>query len=91
MVDPELLALLRCPITYLPLSLADARVLGQLNRLVEQRKLTSRLHQALEISMDGALLNDDRSWALPIHGGIPNLNPDDALDLSGLDIQYLEE
>ena len=87
MVDPELLALLRCPITYSPLSLADVLVLGQLNRLVEQRKLTTRLHRALEISMDGALLNDDRSWALPIHGGIPNLNPDDALDLSGFDIE----
>ena len=91
MVDPELLALLRCPITHSPLSLADALVLGQLNRLVEQRELTTRLHQALEISMDGALLNDDRSWALPIHGGIPNLNPDDALDLSGFDIEYHQE
>jgi uncharacterized protein YbaR (Trm112 family) len=91
MLDPDVLALLRCPITHSPLSLSNPQTLGQLNKLIEQRRLVSRLHQAIEIPLDGALLNTDCSWALPIHGGIPNLNPDDALDLSGFDIDNREE
>jgi len=86
MLDPDLLALLRCPITHSPLSLASERVLEQLNELIEQRHLTSRLHLTVEVPLDGALLNNECSWALPIHGEIPDLNPDDALDLSGVDI-----
>lgn len=91
MLDPDVLALLRCPITHSPLTLANAQALGQLNKLIEQRRLISRLHQEIEVPIDGALLNTDCSWALPIHGGIPNLNPDDALDLSGFDIDNREE
>ena len=90
MLDPDVLALLRCPITHSPLTLANAQALGQLNKLIEQRRLISHLHQEIEVPIDGALLNTDCSWALPIHGGIPNLNPDDALDLSEFDIDNRE-
>ena len=55
MLDPDVLALLRCPITHSPLSLANAQTLGQLNKLIEQRRLISRLHQAIEISLDEPL------------------------------------
>ena len=86
MLDPDVLALLRCPITHSPLFPASERVLEQLNELIEQRQLTSRLHLTIKVPLDGALLNSECSWALPIYGEIPDLNPDDALDLSGVDI-----
>ena len=86
MLDPDVLALLRCPITRSPLCLAGEQTVEQLNDLIEHRRLTSRLQLTVEMPLDGALLNSDCSWALPIHGEIPNLNPDDALDLSGFDI-----
>lgn len=88
MLDPDLLSLLRCPITHSPLSVASPTVLGQINQLIDQRQLKTRQQLTVENSLSGALLNSDCSWALPVHGDIPNLIPGDALDLSQIAIDY---
>lgn len=83
MFEPHSLRLFRCPFTHSPLEFASADELEQINHWILERRLTTRLHTIQAASLEGAILNQDRSWAFPIHDEIPNLGPDSAIRLEG--------
>lgn len=81
-ISPELLALLACPETHGPLSLADAEQLVRLRAAVDTGAAKRRDGQPVTSDFEGALLGQDRRVAYLIRAGIPNLLLDERLELS---------
>ena len=82
MLDPQLLEILRCPVTESRLTEADNDLIMMLNRQIEQQRVQSKLMETLSRPIDGGLINEDRSLLMPIYQGIPDMNPDDAILLT---------
>jgi uncharacterized protein YbaR (Trm112 family) len=71
MIDPEILEMLRCPETRQPLTLADAALVGALNKQIAAGTLLNRGGGKVEAACDGALLRQDGKFAYPIRQQIP--------------------
>ena len=82
MLDPQLLEILRCPVTESRLTEADNDLIMMLNRQIEQQRVQSKLMETLSRPIDGGLINEDRSLLMPIYQGIPDMKPDDAIILT---------
>ncbi len=82
--DPDLISMIRCPITKSPLSAASRTLIEQLNRQIESGTLVNRIGQTVEIKLDGGFINEDQSLLLPVRGGIVILVSDQAIGLSGV-------
>ena len=82
MLDPQLLEILRCPVTESRLTEADNDLIMMLNRQIDQQRVQSKLMETLSRPIDGGLINEDRSLLMPIYQGIPDMNPDDAIILT---------
>ena len=83
-VDPELLALIRCPVTHANLSVAGEDVLANLNEKISRRQVVNRIGQTIEKGLESALVNEDGSLLLPIRGGIVVLIADQAIPLTSV-------
>ena len=83
-MHPDLLRCLRCPITKSPLQLAEEELVGRINRAIAAGNVSSRMSQRLERPLDGGLVNAQRTYLLPIYGGIPCLIGDNAIPLDQL-------
>jgi uncharacterized protein YbaR (Trm112 family) len=83
-ISPELLAILVCPETRTPLTLADAGLIAELNRAIAANRVRNRGGDALEKRLDGGLVREDRSQLYPIIDGIPILLIDEAIPLNQL-------
>ena len=84
MVDPELLSILRCPITTSVLSIAEDSLIQSINEEIGKKKIQSRIMEELDTPIDGGLINQERSLLMPVYQGIPDMNPDDAIILAQL-------
>ncbi len=82
-MKPEVLSLLRCPVSESPLSLADADVVAELNQRIEAGTLTNRIGQVIEQSFEAGLVNADRSLLFAVRGEIMVLVADQAIELNG--------
>ncbi len=79
MIDPKLLALLRCPIDGKVLVPAPAVVVEAINQAIERRELRDASDGLVESTLEGALLTVDHSRAHAIRGGIPTLIPGESI------------
>ena len=84
MIDPQLLSILRCPVTASTLSIADDSVIQSINEGIGKKKIQSRIMEELDTPIDGGLINQEGSLLMPIYQGIPDMNPDDAITLGQL-------
>ena len=80
-IDPDFLALLRCPDNHQPLFVARASVVAEINKRIDLRKLMDRTGDAITERVDAALVRQDGRYAYPIRDGIPNLLQADAIPL----------
>jgi len=85
-MDQQLLSILRCPVTGSALSQAEAALVDLINQRIEQGTQQTRMMEQLEVPIDAGLINQDRSLLMPIYRGIPDMNPDDAISLTNLDL-----
>ena len=83
-MKPEVLSLLRCPITESSLSIADATLVTELNQRIAAGTLTNRLGQAIEQPFESGLVNGDGSLLFAVRGEIMVLVADQAIELNGL-------
>lgn len=80
--DANLLDIICCPVTRLPLAPMSADQLGALNRRIAEGNLASRDGQALSEPLTEALVTRDGKLAYPVRDGIPVLLEDSGIVLS---------
>lgn len=71
MIDNDLLAILCCPETKQPVSLADSVLIDRLNDEVARGGLKNKAKKPVADRMDGGLIRADRAILYPIREGIP--------------------
>ncbi|MBM4126835.1 MAG: hypothetical protein FJ247_05720 [Nitrospira sp.] len=71
MIDKELLAILCCPETKQPVTLADATLVSQLNEAAARGVLKNKATKTVSEQMDGGLIRADQTILYPIREGIP--------------------
>lgn len=82
-LSPDLLTMIRCPVTESNLSEIDSARVDQVNQLIEQKKLINRLGQIVEQKIDSGLINQEGNLLMPVRGGIVTLIADEAILLDG--------
>ncbi len=84
MIAPELLEILVCPETRLPLRPADAGLLDRVNRDIAAGELTTRGGQPVGATLSEALVREDDGVLYPIRDGIPILLVDESIAMEGM-------
>jgi uncharacterized protein YbaR (Trm112 family) len=80
----SLLELVRCPVTQSDLTVAEPELLERVNELITNRQLANRIGQTITVGVESGLVSADRSWLVPIRGGIVVLIADQAIPLERL-------
>lgn len=86
MVDRELLDLLACPKTGLPLELADPLVLTKVNEAISAGSLSNQVGRLVGSPLESGLVCQDRSRIYPVIDGIPVLLKEEAILLDQIDL-----
>ncbi len=84
-IDADLLDIICCPVTRLPLQLLSAERLQALNRRIEEGGLVGRDGEQLTEPLTEALVTRDGKLAYPVRDGIPVLLEDCGIVLSQLE------
>lgn len=81
MIDPKLLAMLRCPIDGTTLAIATDKLVERFNLQIAAGELRDRVDQKISAPIESALVTTDGKRAYLIRGGIPTLIADESVDL----------
>ncbi len=81
MLDPQLLALLRCPETRQPLAELSPKELARLESARAAGTLQTRAGRTVNERVEAGLVREDGAYVYPIREGIPVLLVDEALPL----------
>ena len=84
-IDADLLDIICCPVTRLPLQWLSADRLQALNRRIEAGGLVGRDGEKLTEPLSEALVTRDGKLAYPVRDGIPVLLEDCGIVLSQLE------
>jgi|GEM_PF-1644157 len=79
---PEVLKLLRCPVTGSALVPLDPESLEWWNRQIASGQVDNRAGQTVRFQLDGALVNTDQSLMVPVHDGIIVMLDDELIPTS---------
>ena len=81
-MDKNLLDIICCPVTRLPLELLDAARLEALNRAIGAGDLRNNADEAVQGSLDEALISRDGRLVYPVREGIPVLLEEESISWS---------
>lgn len=81
MMDPQLLNILVCPETRMPVRAADDALVAQLNREAAAGRLHNRSGRKVEGPIEGGLIRQDGAVLFPILDGIPVMLIEEAIPL----------
>jgi len=84
MIDDKLLGMLVCPQSHQKLQVAETATLEAVNQSIVAGHITQLGGTQMSTPLEAALVRQDGKMLYPIVDGIPNLVPDDAIDLSQL-------
>ena len=70
-IDKDLLAILCCPETKQPVSLADESLIQRVNEAIGRGKLQNKGKQGVTLPVDGGLVRADAKILYPIRENIP--------------------
>jgi uncharacterized protein YbaR (Trm112 family) len=87
MIPSWLLAILRCPITEEPLSLASDELISKLQIAVKTGGLRSRLGVTISEAWTQGLVNESVTWFYPLDGETIDLLADNAIPLASLSVE----
>jgi uncharacterized protein YbaR (Trm112 family) len=82
MISPELVKILVCPDTRLPLSLAEPSLVATINGAIAAGTLLNRAGQPITAQLSAALVRSDRQIAYPVIDDIPMLLVDESIELA---------
>lgn len=85
MIDPKLLAMLRCPIEGAELHLAEEPLILRVQSAIERGEARDRIEQKVSEPIDGGLVSETRQWLYPIRDGIPTLVIEEAIRIDDLE------
>lgn len=80
-LDQELLKILVCPETHLPVSLASPELVEQLNARIVAGTIKNRHGALVADKVDGALVRSDGKVLYPVREDIPIMLVDEAIEL----------
>jgi uncharacterized protein YbaR (Trm112 family) len=80
-IDKELLAILCCPETKQPVSLADAALVQKLNEIAAKGGLKNKGNKPVTEPLDGGLIRADQKILYPIRENIPVMLIDEGIVL----------
>lgn len=83
-IDSSALSLLRCPETGSSLKPLEKSQLSWLNQSIRDQKLVNRIGQSVEMELEDALVNEERSWIYSVRSGIVSLIQDGAISFESL-------
>ncbi|MCP9452461.1 MAG: hypothetical protein NNA23_07225 [Nitrospira sp.] len=83
-IDAELLAILCCPETKQPLTVADDSLVRRLNDQIREGKIKNRAEQVISDSLSGGLLRADGKILYPIIDDIPVLLIEEGIPIDPL-------
>src|SRR5262245_2360768 len=86
-LSEQLIRLLVCPESRMPVSLADERLLQAANRAVADERLKNRAGKTVTQSLAGGLVRQDRAVLYPIVDGIPILLAEEGILLDPLKVE----
>ena len=81
MLNDELLAILCCPETHQPVSVASSDLVRRLNEKIEAGALKNQSGEKVGEPIDGALVREDKRFAYIVRQGIPIMLIDQAIPL----------
>jgi len=81
MLKDELLAILCCPQTHQPVSVASSDLVRRLNEKIEAGALKNQSGEKVSLPVDGALVREDQRFAYIVRQGIPIMLIDQAIPL----------
>lgn len=84
MINPELIAILVCPETKQPLSVATAEILDRVNRAVEEGSLRNQGDDGVKDRIEEGLVREDGKVMYPVRDDIPVMLLDEAIRLDTL-------
>ncbi len=84
--DKDLLDIICCPVTRLPMAAMSTGALAKLNGLIQEQKIRNRDDDVLTEELQEALVTDDGKIAYPVVDGIPVLLEERGISLSQLDV-----
>ncbi len=80
-LDKDLLAILCCPETKQPVSLADAALVKKLNEAATRGSLKNKGNKPVTEPLDGGLIRADQKILYPIRENIPVMLIDEGIPL----------
>ena len=83
--DKNLLDIICCPATRLPMAVMSTAMLAKLNGLIQEQKIRNRDDSLVTEELQEALVTDDGQIAYPVADGIPVLLEERGISLSQLD------
>ncbi len=84
-VSHDLLAILVCPETKQPVTLAPTALVDTLNVQIQSGSLKNRAGEVVSAAMDAALVREDQRYCYPIRDDIPVMLIDEAIPLPRLE------
>lgn len=84
MIDEELLKILVCPESRMPLRVADEPLLARLNEAIAAGRVTNRGGRTVAVPLAAGLVREDNAVIYPIVDDIPVLLVDEAILLNQL-------
>jgi uncharacterized protein YbaR (Trm112 family) len=79
MIDPKLVAILRCPVSREALSILPKDRLRQLNAAIEAGELKHADGRKVEVPLEEGLETADGARVYPVRDGIPIMLADEAI------------
>lgn len=80
-LDQDLLAILCCPDTKQPVTLADCQLIDKLNAAISRGELKNNAQKVVSEPLDGGLLRADGQILYPIREDIPVMLIDEGIPL----------
>ena len=73
-----------CPETKLPVTLAESRLLEQINTRITEGTLMNRSGKPVRSPLEGGLLREDQQYLYPIRKNVPVMLVEEAIPLEQL-------